>query len=191
MPYERACASLRESLFLEIITDMREELTSFGHLCHEAVEVVGLHGLIEPYDIGMTKPPHQLSLSQEILPNVILLDLVRFYDFDCYLHVGGEYNKSILMVDCCIKIKHTFPLVRVCTADSTLAKFPFPRVNPVSTYLPMHLTCFEEPDPLLPPLCTDGGRGGGCWPASSLPRLFVPWVILIRSLRFFTFSQLG
>lgn len=72
----------------------------------------------------------------------------------------------------------TFPLVSVCTADSTLAKLPFPRVQPVSTYRPIHLTCFDEPDPLLLPLCTDGGRGGAG--ASSLPRLFVPWVILIR-----------
>jgi hypothetical protein len=41
----------------------------------------------------------------------------------------------------------------------------------------MHLTCLDVLDPLLLPLCTDGGRGGA---ASSLLRLFVPWVILIR-----------
>ena len=60
----------------------------------------------------------------------------------------------------------TLALVRVCTAASTLAKFPFPRVFPVRTYLPMHLTCLDDPDPPLLLLCWEGGRGGG---ASSLP----------------------
>ena len=86
--------------------------------------------------------------------------------------------KKTLVATNVLPLLATFPLVRVCTADSTLAKLPFPRVQPVSTYRPMHLTCFDEPDPLLLPLCTDGGRGGGA--ASSLLRLFVPWVILIR-----------
>ena len=44
----------------------------------------------------------------------------------------------------------------------------------------MHLTCLDELDPLLLPLCTDGGRGGA---ASSLLLLFVPWVILMRNFR--------
>ena len=44
------------------------------------------------------------------------------------------------------------------------------------TYLPMHLTCFEEPE-LLPEL-DEGGRGGASSP--DLVPLF-PWVILISS----------
>lgn len=42
----------------------------------------------------------------------------------------------------------TFALVKVWTALSTRAKFPFPKLCPVNTYLPIHLTCLEL-DPLL------------------------------------------
>lgn len=53
----------------------------------------------------------------------------------------------------------TFALVRVWTPDSTLAKLPFPR-EPVMTYRPIHLTCFDEPELLVLP-CEEGGRGTG------------------------------
>ena len=62
---------------------------------------------------------------------------------------------------------HTLARVRVCTAASTRAKFPFPSVFPVSTYRPMHLTCFDEQLELWLEcvLAADGGLRGG----TSLP----------------------
>lgn len=75
-------------------------------------------------------------------------------------------------------LRLTFDLVNVCTAASTLAKFPFPSECPVNTYLPMHLTCFELEPPLLEwlewveaglwlPVAPVGFSSGGC-PGSSL-----------------------
>lgn len=55
----------------------------------------------------------------------------------------------------------TLDLVRVCTAASTRAKFPLPRVSANRTYLPMHFTCFEEVELAeLAVLALLGGRGG-------------------------------
>jgi len=50
----------------------------------------------------------------------------------------------------------------VWTAASTRAKFPLPRVVPVSRYLPIHLTCLEELvlDEVEAVLAEDGGLGG-------------------------------
>ena len=63
LSYERPSGGLRQSLLLEVISYMREKLSTFCNLRHQAVEVVGLHGLIEPDDVGMTKPSHQLCFS--------------------------------------------------------------------------------------------------------------------------------
>lgn len=64
---------------------MREKLSSFGHLRHQAVEVVGLHGLIESDDVGVTEPSHQLCLSQQVLADIVFLDFIRLNNFDCHL----------------------------------------------------------------------------------------------------------
>ena len=62
----------------------------------------------------------------------------------------------------------TLDLVRVCTAASTRAKFPLPKVSASRTYLPMHLTCLEEDELAeLAVLALLGGRGG-CSPEPEL-----------------------
>lgn len=66
---------------------MGEKLSSLGHLCYKAVEVVGLHGLIESDDVGVTEPSHQLCLSQKILADILFLDFIRLNNFDCHLDV--------------------------------------------------------------------------------------------------------
>ena len=50
----------------------------------------------------------------------------------------------------------------MCTAASTLAKFPLPKVVPVRRYLPMHLTCLDELvlDEVEAVLADEGGLGG-------------------------------
>lgn len=56
----------------------------------------------------------------------------------------------------------TLACVRVCTAASTLAKFPLPNVVPVRRYLPIHLTCLDELvlDDVEAVLADEGGLGG-------------------------------
>lgn len=99
----------------------------------------------------MPKSPHELSLSEQILPHIILLDLVGFNNFNCNL---TKYTEKITVSSISILIltnpQLTFALVRVCTAASTLAKFPLPS-EPEITYLPMHLTCLEDPELLVLP----------------------------------------
>ena len=64
---------------------MREKLSSLSHLCHQAVEIVGLHGLIESNDVGVTEPSHQLCLSQKVLADIVFLDFIGLNNFDCHL----------------------------------------------------------------------------------------------------------
>ena len=90
LSYERTCGGLWQSLLLEVTPYVWEELSSFGHLCHQAVEVIGLHGLIESNDVGVTEPSHQLCLSQQVLTDIVFLDFVCLNDFDCNLQ---EYLK--------------------------------------------------------------------------------------------------
>lgn len=56
----------------------------------------------------------------------------------------------------------TLACVSVCTAASTLAKLPLPRVVPVRRYLPIHLTCLDELvlDEVEAVLADEGGLGG-------------------------------
>lgn len=82
---ERSCGGLRQSLLLEIVSHVREQLSSLCHFRHQTVEIVGLHGLVESDDVGMSKPSHELSLSQEILSHIVLLDLISFNDLYCHL----------------------------------------------------------------------------------------------------------
>lgn len=91
LSYERTCGGLCQSLLFEVISHVREELTSIGYLCHQTVEVVGLHRLIETDNVRMAKPPHELSFTQEILTNILLLDLVSFNYLDC--HLCMEYSE--------------------------------------------------------------------------------------------------
>ena len=63
LSYEGTCGGFRQSLLFEVISYVGEKLSSLGHLCHQAVKVVGLHGLIEPDDVGVTEPSHELCLS--------------------------------------------------------------------------------------------------------------------------------
>ena len=88
---ERTGGSLRQPLLFEVVSDMREKLPSLCHLRHEAVEVVGLHGLVESDDVGVSKPSHELGLSQKILPNIVLLDLVSFDDLHCHLQKSQSH----------------------------------------------------------------------------------------------------
>ena len=50
----------------------------------------------------------------------------------------------------------------MCTAASTLAKFPLPNVVPVRRYRPIHLTCLDELalDEVEAVLADEGGLGG-------------------------------
>lgn len=56
----------------------------------------------------------------------------------------------------------TLACVSVCTAASTLAKLPLPKVVPVRRYLPIHLTCLDELvlDDVEAVLADEGGLGG-------------------------------
>lgn len=64
---------------------MGEQLPSLCNLCHQAVQVVGLHGLVETDDVWVAKPPHQLSFSKQVLPHIVLFDLVGFDNLDSNL----------------------------------------------------------------------------------------------------------
>lgn len=61
---------------------MREKFPTFCNLCHQAVEVVGLHGLVESDDVGMVQTAHELCLTEQVLPHIVLFDLVSLNDFD-------------------------------------------------------------------------------------------------------------
>ena len=63
LSYEGTCGGLRQSLLFEVVPYVGEKLSSFSHLRHQAVEVVGLHCLVESDYIGMTEPSHELCLS--------------------------------------------------------------------------------------------------------------------------------
>ena len=85
MSDERSGGGLSQSLLLEVISHVREELTALSHLHHQAVEVAGLHGLVEADDVGVAKASHQLSFSQQVLTDIFLSDFVCFNDLDGHL----------------------------------------------------------------------------------------------------------
>lgn len=92
LSYERTCRCLRQSLFLKVAPYVGEKLSSLGHLCHQAVEVVGFHRLIESDDIGMTEPSHELCLSQQVLADIVFLDFICLNNFDCHLWKLKQYH---------------------------------------------------------------------------------------------------
>lgn len=85
LSYEWPSCALCESLLLEIAAHMRQQLSPFGNLCHQAVQVVRLHCLVEPDDIRVPETPHKLSLTEKILSNIILLDFICLDYFYCNL----------------------------------------------------------------------------------------------------------
>lgn len=58
LPYEWSGSGLGKPLLFEVAPDMGKEFPPFRHLGHQAVQVIGLHGLIEPDNVRMSKPPH-------------------------------------------------------------------------------------------------------------------------------------
>ena len=63
LSYEGTCGGLGQSLLLKVTPYVGEKFSSLSHLRHQAIEVVGLHGLIESNDVGVTEPSHELCLS--------------------------------------------------------------------------------------------------------------------------------
>lgn len=64
LSYEGTGGGLRQSLLLEVATDMGEQFSPLCYLRDQAVQVVSLHGLIESDDIWVPEPSHELSLSE-------------------------------------------------------------------------------------------------------------------------------
>ena len=85
LSYERSCGRLRQPLLLEIIPHVRQQLTALSNLRHQAVEVAGLHGLVESDDVRVAKTPHELSLTEQVFTNIFLLDLICLYYLYCNL----------------------------------------------------------------------------------------------------------
>ena len=80
LSYEWSRDGLREPLLFEIVPHVRQKLSPLCHLCHQTVEVAGLHGLIETDDVRVPKTTHELSLPQKVFSDVLLLDLICFND---------------------------------------------------------------------------------------------------------------
>lgn len=93
LPNEGASGRFREPLFLEVAPDMREKLSPFGYFCHQAVQTVGLHGLVETNDIGVPQSPHELRFSKQVLFHIVFLNFVSFDYFDRNL----EKNKGLIL----------------------------------------------------------------------------------------------
>lgn len=85
LPYEGTCSSFRESLLLEIVSDMRKKFSTLCDFSHQAVQVVGLHGLVQSDDVGVSETTHELGLTKKILSNIVFFDLIRFNNFYCNL----------------------------------------------------------------------------------------------------------
>lgn len=85
LPNEGAGGRFSETFLLEVAPDMREQLSTFCNFCDKAVEVVGLHCLVETDDIWVAQPSHELCFSKEIFLDIIFFDFVCFNNFYCNL----------------------------------------------------------------------------------------------------------
>ena len=64
---------------------MREKFVSLCDLHDKTVEIVRLHSLVQPDDVGVAQPAHELCLTQKVLADIVFLDLVSLNDLDCNL----------------------------------------------------------------------------------------------------------
>lgn len=94
LSYEWSSGSLREPLLFEVAPDVGQQFSSFRYLGHQAVEIVRLHGLVQPDDVRVSEPPHQLCLPKKVLPDIVFFDLVCFNDLYGNLQCDQLFVKS-------------------------------------------------------------------------------------------------